>query len=78
MLAGRKQEVELTRIRIGRDGRCEAEQLVGRVAHRRHHDDEVVAGRALTRDPAGDPLDPIRIGDRRATELLDDEGGGVL
>ena len=52
------------------------EQLVGRVAHRRDDDDEVVAGRALAGDPPGDPLDPVGVGDRRATELLDDEGGG--
>ena len=40
------------------------------------HDHEVVAGRALARDPPGDALDAIRAGDRRAAELLDDEGAG--
>ena len=58
------------------DGRGEAQQLVGRVAHRRHDDDEVVAGRAFARDAPGDALDAVRAGDRRAAELLDDEGGG--
>ena len=56
-------------------GGGQAEQLVGRVAHRGHDDDEVVAGGALARDPAGDPLDAVGVGDGRAAELLDDEGG---
>ena len=41
----------------------------------RHDDDEVVAGRALARDPPRDPLDAVGVGDGRAAELLDDEGG---
>ena len=76
MLAGREQDVELARIGLVGDRRGEAEQLVGRVAHRRHDDDEVVAGRALAGDPPGDAPDPVGVGERRATELLDDEGGG--
>ena len=75
VLAGREQHVELARVGLVGDGRGEAEQLVGRVAHRRDDDDEVVAGRALAGDPPGDALDPVGVGDRRATELLDDERG---
>ena len=70
---GREQDVELARIGLVGDGRGQAEQLVGRVAHRRDDDDQVVAGGTLARDPPGDALDPVGVGDRRATELLDDE-----
>ena len=41
----------------------------------RDDDDEVVAGRALARDPPRDPLDAVGVGDGRAAVLLDDEGG---
>ena len=75
VLAGREQDVELARVGLVGDGRGEAEQLVGGVAHRGHDDDEVAAGGALARDPARDPLDAVGVGDRRATEFLDDEGG---
>ena len=75
VLAGREQDVELARIGIVGDRGRQAEQLVGRVAHRRDDDDEVVAGRALARDPARDALDAVGVGHGRAAELLDDEGG---
>ena len=51
----------------------EGEELVGRVAHRRDDDHEVRAGRARPRDPLGDAPDPVRLGQRRAPELLHDE-----
>ena len=75
VLAGREQDVELARVGLVGDGRGEAEQLVGRVAHRGHDDDEVAPGGTLARDPTGDPLDAVGVGDGRATELLDDERG---
>ena len=75
VLAGREQDVELARVGFVGDRGGEAEQLVGRVAHRRDDDDEVVAGGALARDPPGDALDAVGVGDGRAAELLDDEGG---
>ena len=75
VLAGREQDVELARVGLVGDGGGEAEELVRRVAHRGDDDDQVVPGRAFARDPAGDALDPVGVGDRRATELLDDEGG---
>ena len=75
VLAGREQDVELARVRFGGDGRGQAEELVGGVAHRRDHDDQVVAGRPLAGDAPGDALDPVGVGDRRPTEFLDDERG---
>ena len=75
MLAGREEHVELARIGLVGDRGGEAEELVGRVTHGAHDDDEVRSGRPLPGDPPGDALDPIRPGDRRAAELLHDEGG---
>ena len=75
VLAGREEHVELARIGLVGDRGGEAEELVGRVAHRAHDDDEVGSGRPLPGDPPGDALDPIRPGDRRAAELLHHEGG---
>jgi hypothetical protein len=76
VLAGGQQDVELPRVRIVRDPGREGEQLVGRVTHRGHDDDEVTPVRALAGDPAGDPLDPLRSCDRRPAELHDDERVG--
>ena len=56
----------------------QAEQLVGRVAHRRDDDDEVRAGGALAGDPPGHPPDPIGVGEAGATELLNDEGAADI
>ena len=73
MLAGREEHVELARVRLVGDRSGQAEQLVRGVAHGGHDDDQVVAGRSLARDPAGDPLDAVRTGKRRTTEFLDNE-----
>ena len=75
VLARREQDVELARIWLVGDGGGEAEKLVGGVAHRGDDHDLVVAGGTLASDPPGDALDPIGVGDRRPTELLDDERG---
>ncbi len=75
VLAGREEHVELARVGLVGDRGGEAEELVGRVAHRADDDDEIRAGRPLAGDPPGDALDPVRPGDRRAAELLHDEGG---
>jgi hypothetical protein len=64
VLARCEQDVELAGVGILSDRRGQPQQLVRGVAHRRYDDDEVVAGRALTRDAPGDPLDPVRAGDR--------------
>ena len=75
VLAGREEHVELARVRLVGDRGGQGEELVGRVAHRADDDDELRAGCPLAGDPPGDALDPVRPGDRRAAELLDDEGG---
>ena len=73
VLAGCEQHVELALIgRIG-DGRGQAEELVGGVAHRRDDDHEARPGRALTGDAPRDPPDPICVGEAGASEFLDDE-----
>ena len=52
------------------------EQLVGRVAHRRHDHDDVVAVLLGRDDALGHPLDVRSGGDGGATVLLDDQGHG--
>ncbi len=76
VLARGEQDVELARVGVVGDGRGEPEQLVGRVAH--GADTTTTRswpGRALARDAPRDPLDAVGVGDGRATEFLDDEGG---
>ena len=53
--------------------RGQLEQLVGRVAHRGHDDDQLRPGGTLAGDPPRHPADPVGIGERGAAELLDDE-----
>ena len=50
----------------------EVEQLVGRVAHRREHADDAVAGLARGHEPPRDLLDLLGVGDRGAAELHHD------
>ena len=76
VLAGREQDVELAGIGLVGDGRGERQQLVRRVAHRRHDDDQLRPARALAHDPPRDPLDALGAGDGRAAELHHDEGSG--
>ena len=76
VLAGREEHVHLARIGFVGDRGGERDQLVGGVAHRRDDDHEVHAGGALTGDPPGDAPDAVGVGERRATEFLDDEGRG--
>ena len=52
----------------------EREQLVGRVAHRRDDDDDVVPLPPRPHHALGDLLDPRDVGDARAAVLLDDDG----
>ena len=75
VFAGREEHVELAQVGLLGDGRGQSHELVGRVAHGRNRDDEVVAGRAFARDPPGDALDAVGTGQRRTAELLHDEGG---
>ena len=62
-LAGRRQRAHL----LG-----EVAQLVGVVAHRGDHHDDVLAGLLRGDDPLGDALDAVGVGDGRAAVLLHD------
>jgi len=70
-LAGGQQHVELAPIGIGRDLLRELEELVGRVAHRRNHHDDVVSGLARAHHAIGDEPDARDIGNARTSVLLD-------
>ena len=58
-LAGGQQHVQLPRRRGRGNLLGEVHQVVGGVAHRRDHDDDVVAGLPGRDDPLGDALDPL-------------------
>ena len=73
VLAGGEEDVELARVGLIGDRRGQLEELVGRVAHGGHDDDELRSGGALAGDPARHAADPVGIGERGAAELLDDE-----
>ena len=75
-LARREQHVHLAAAGLVGDVVGEADEVVGRLAHRRDDDDDVVAGPAGARDVIGDGPDAIRVGDRGAAELLDEESHG--
>ena len=66
-LAGGRQRAHL----VG-----QVHQLVGRVAHRGHDHDHLVAGLAGGHDALRYPLDAIRVGYRGTTVFLHDEGHG--
>ena len=51
-------------------------QLVGGITHRRHDHHDLVPRFAGRHDPLRDPLDPIRVSDRRTTVFLHDERHG--
>jgi hypothetical protein len=72
-LTAREEHVQLARSRDRRDLRGEVEQLVGRVAHGAHGDDDVMPGTARIDDALGDALDALGIRDRRPAVLLDDQ-----
>jgi hypothetical protein len=75
-LAGGQQHVQLAARRQRTDLLGQIEQLIRRVAHGGHHDDDVVARLLGRDDPLGDPLDAARVGDGGATVLLHDKGHG--
>ena len=62
-LTAREQHVELARGGDRRDLVGEIEQLVGRVAHRAHGDDDVVPRSSRVHDALGDALDALCVGD---------------
>ena len=49
-----------------------ADEVVGRVAHRREDGDDALALLARGDDPLRDRLQPLGVGDRRAAELHDE------
>jgi hypothetical protein len=71
-LAGREQHVHLARVGRRRDLLGHRDQLVGRLAARREHGDDAVAGLALGDDAPRRALDPLGVGDRGAAELHHD------
>ena len=75
-LTGGQQHVELAAGRIVGDLTCLVEQFVGRVAHRGHHDDDVVTVLLRGDDPLGDALHVLGGRDGGTAVLLDDEGHG--
>ena len=72
LLAGREQAVELARGRVGIKGVRQAHQLVGRLAHRRHDGDHVVAGLLLGDQFFRNHLDALGRRDRRPSEFAYD------
>ena len=72
-LARGEQHVELAAAGVLGDVVGEAHEIVGRLAHRRDHDHDVVAGAPRARDVIGDGPDAIRVGDRGPAELLDEQ-----
>src|SRR4051812_6693173 len=75
-LARGQQHVQLAAGRGVGDLAGLVEQLVGRVAHRGDHDDDVVAVLLGSHDPLGDALDVRRSRYGGTTVLLDDQGHG--
>src|SRR4029079_19426246 len=69
------QHVELTRLRGGRDLVGEANELVGRVAHRREDGDDACPPPVGGHDPCGNILQLLRVADGRAAELHHDGAG---
>src|ERR1035437_6391300 len=76
VLARCEEHVELARIRLVGDGAGQGEQLIGRIAHRRHDDHEVGTRGTLARNACGDTPDPVGVGYGRAAEFLNDERFG--
>ena len=75
-LARSQQHVELAT--IGGRGNLlgHAEQFVGRIAHRRHHHDDVVPRLLRAHDTLGDEAQFLQVSDAASTVLLDDDGHG--
>ena len=74
-LTGGEEHVELATVGVLGDVVREAQEVVGRLAHRRDDDDDVVARAARARDVIGNGPDAVGIGHRGAAELLDEKHG---
>ena len=75
-LARGEQHVHLAGRRQRRDARGQVLQVVGRVAHGGHGDDDVVAGLLDLHDAPRDALDGVGVGERGAAVLLHDNAHG--
>ena len=75
-LTGGEQLVQLAGGGIFRHPGGQAEQPVGRVAHRADHDDDVVSRPLAGGHPPSRPLDPSRGTQGAAAELLDEDWPG--
>ena len=73
-LAGGDEHVHLAAGPDARDVVGEAQELVGLLAHGADDHDDVVAAALGAGDVVGDLADALGVGDRRAAELLDDQG----
>ena len=74
-LAGGEQHVELAAVGMLGDVVREAQQVVGRLAHRRHHDHHVVARTAGPGHVIGYGSDAVGVGHRGAAEFLHEKHG---
>ena len=74
LLAGGQQHVHLPLGGRAADRPSQARELIGGVAHGRHHDHQIVAGLAAGGDALSHGLDPFHIGHGGAAELLDQQG----
>ena len=70
---GGQEHVELAPLGARRDFVRQLRQRVGRMAHRRHHDHDPVAGGAGRNHPARDSPDSLDVGDRAPAVLLNYE-----
>ena len=68
-----QQHVHLARRRRRADLPGQVEQVIGGVAHRGDHDDDVVALLLGLDDALGDAADPVGVGHRGSAVLLHDE-----
>ena len=73
-LTGGEQHVHLAFGRVRGHVVGEALEVVGGLAHRRNHHDDVVAVAPGAHDVVGDGPDAVGIGHRRTTEFLDEQG----
>ena len=73
--AGGQQHVELAPVGVLGHVVREPQQIVGRLAHGRHHDDDVVATAAGPGDVIGHGSDAIGVGHRGAAEFLHEKHG---
>ena len=71
-LARGQEDVHFARRGLVGDLVGQIDELVGRVPHGRHDDDDVVARLPGLHDPAGDAFDGGGVRDGRTTEFLDD------